>query len=188
MKKLLLISLLSLFFIGCGSYNYSSYYQVENVLAVTKSGDTIQVPLSEIKNNYKYNYYNNWQFYNGASWLYWNDLYIRYPWYNAFNREFFYPQYRYYLRNSNLRPQRTPIYRPRPNTPNRVNDRPKPGVTSPLPPRPPRTKAGTRPMISRPNNIPNTRVRTTPNVIQRNNTGRGSSGGNRSSSKGKPID
>ena len=43
-------------------------------------------------------------------------------------------------------------------------------------------------MISRPNNIPNTRVRTTPNVIQRNNTGRGSSGGSRSSSKGKPID
>ena len=159
MKKLLLISLLSLFFIGCGSYNYSSYYQIKDILAVTKSGDTIQVPLSEIKNNYKYNYYNNWQFYNGASWLYWNDLYIRYPWYNAFNREFFYPQYRYYLRNSNLRP-----------------------------PRPPRTKAGTRPMISRPNNGSNTRVRTTPNVIQRNNTGRSSSGGSRSSSKGKPID
>ena len=34
----------------------------------------------------------------------------------------------------------------------------------------------------------NTRVRTTPNVIQRNNAGRGSSGGSRSSSKGKPID
>ena len=55
-------------------------------------------------------------------------------------------------------------------------------------PKPPRTKEGFRPTITRPNNSPNTRVRTTPNVIQRNNTTRGSSGGSRSSSKGKPID
>ena len=175
MKKLTLIVLLSLLFVGCFPYKYSSYYQVENVLAVTKSGDTIQVPLSEIKNNYKYNYYNNWQFYNGASWLYWNDLYIRYPWYNAFNREFFYPQYRYYLRNSNLRPQRTPIYRPRPNTPNRVESATPRGSNSNSPrvqSNSPRTKAGTRPTITRPNAGPNPRVRTTPNVQTRPSTTR----------------
>jgi len=149
----------ALLFVSCMSY-YPASYQVESVLAVTKAGDTIQVPLSEIKNNYKYNYYNNWQFYNGASWLYWNDLYIRYPWYSAFNREFFYPQYRYYLRNSNLRPQRTPIYRPRPNTPNRVESATPRGSNSNSPRVQPNRVRNNAPAINRP-------PRTTPNVQPR---------------------
>ena len=176
MKKLLLISLLSLFFIGCGSYNYSSYYQIKDILAVTQDGDTIAVPIREFERqkyeNYtRFNYNNTW---------YWNNWRYDYPW-----------RYNYWYTNpGQYVPQViiTPSKKRNVTRLPRVNDRPKPGVTSPLPPRPPRTKAGTRPMISRPNNIPNTRVRTTPNVIQRNNTTRGSSGGSRSSGKGKPID
>jgi hypothetical protein len=69
MKKFLFI-ILVLLVASCGSYTITSYHDpIKNVLAVTKSGDTVQVSLRELEsqkyNNYtRYYLYNDWRLNN----------------------------------------------------------------------------------------------------------------------------
>lgn len=151
MKKLLLIASL-LLFVGCGFNNYASYYQVKDVLAITQEGDTIAVPIREFERQ-KYDTYTRFNY--NDTW-YWNNWRYDYPW-----------RYNYWYTNPNYYTPQVII------TPNkkrnvtripRINDKPKPGIITPLPPRPPRTKSGNRPIISRSNIGSNPRIRTTPNV------------------------
>lgn len=60
---------------SCGSFKYYSNPDITHVLAITELGDTIQVPISQLKRDvqytYGYSYYNNWRFYyNGWHWGY----------------------------------------------------------------------------------------------------------------------
>src|SRR6056300_185487 len=81
MRKLCLLALIFVSLTSCSTYQVARY-EVENILAVTKAGDTIQVPISEFRRQYNYDTYSNWQFYYGNSWWYWNDWRYRYPNYN----------------------------------------------------------------------------------------------------------
>src|SRR6056300_262532 len=102
MKKLCILALFFVSLSSCSTYTIARY-EVENILAVTKDGDTVQVPLSHIRNNYGYNYYNDWQFYYGTNWYSWNHLNFRYPYYSGFYRNF-----RYY--SNPIYYYRSPIY------------------------------------------------------------------------------
>ena len=149
--KYIIILLFAFFFISCGTYTMSSYYgdEVENVLAITKSGDTIQVPIHEFDRRKNYDYYTRFQW--NENW-YWNNWFnTRYHWngyyYNRplfVNRNYYTPSYRI--------PNR-PSYKPTSPTRVRVN-----------------TPRGSN------NVVPNNRSRTTPNVIRNtpsNSPGRG---------------
>ena len=74
---LILCSLLS----SCKIYTYPPQPEISHVLAVTKQGDTINVPIDQFKKNISPDYYNGYQFYWNNSWLYYNDWY-----YNHFYR------------------------------------------------------------------------------------------------------
>ena len=154
-----LIVLLALSIMSCGSFTHTSY-RVESVLAVTSKGDTIQMPLSQIRRQYDYNTYSNWQFYYGNNWWLWNNWPYRYstPYYN-WNR------FTYVPRRPATRPQAQPQRRPQ-----RARVATPRGSRPNYTPRPPqRTQRNTTP----------TRTRTTPNVQTRTNVGRSSSGGRR---------
>ena len=158
--------LFALLFISCISY-YPSSYKVESVLAVTSKGDTIQMPLSQLRREYNYDTFNNWQFYYGNNWWLWNDWRYRYPsynlwynnWYNPYSGTFRYynqPKTRYIPRHEvpQTRPQRPKVATPR-------------GSRSEYTPRTPqRIQRNTTP----------TRTQTTPNVQTRTNVGRSSNG------------
>ena len=155
---------------SCVSY-YPSSYRAESVLAVTKAGDTVQVPISQLQKQYNYNTYSDWQFYYGNNnWYLWSDWRLRYPtyslwyydWYRPYGRTFRYynqPKTRYIPRREvpQTRPQRPRVATPRGS---RSNYRPQ---------TPQRTQRNTTP----------TRTKTTPNVQTRTNVGRGSTGGRR---------
>ena len=154
------IILLSFLTIGCGSYTHTSYRpKIKSLLAITETGDTVSVSMREFEsqkyNTYtRFNYNNNWYWNN---WRYDNDWRWRY---------WMYPQSNIY-NNSGI------IYTP-------IISVVKP---QPTPPKRPRIK-NERVRVNTPrgsNNQPS-RTRTTPNVIQRSNGGRSSSGGSRSSS------
>lgn len=76
MKKILLL-LGILFMFSCGSLSYPP--PITHILAVNSIGDTIQVPIEQIRYNINYstgyNYYNDWRFYYGNNW-YWGYQYI----------------------------------------------------------------------------------------------------------------
>ena len=139
---------------SCVSY-YPSSYRVESVLAVTSKGDTIQMPLSQIRRQYDYDTYSNWQFYYENNWWRWNNWPYRYysPYYN-WNR------YTYVPRSNYTRPQVKPKTKPR-----------RPTVTTPR---------GSRPNYTPPptnsNRYSPERTQTTPNVQIRTNVGRSSNG------------
>ena len=170
MKKLLLLVLVSLT-IGCSSYTHTPYRpKIKSLLAITETGDTVSVSMREFESQKydtytRFNYNNNWYWNN---WRYdfnwgWNQW-----WYNQPNR---------YWWSNDLR-----------------DTNPSRGYSTPSRPKvKPKTIPRTRPEAPRPklerirvntprgsNNIPS-RTRTTPNVIQRSNGGRSSSGGSRSS-------
>ena len=150
-NNLTLILLLILTLTSCSSYQYNAN-RVESILAVTEAGDTIAVPyrkfLNERYTNYtRFHWNNNW---------YYNNWRYDYPW----RYSYWYTNPNYYIPQVIITPSKKRNVTRLP----RINDKPKPGITSPLPPRPPRAKDGNRPMISRPNIGSNPRVRTTPNV------------------------
>ena len=160
----------ALLFVSCVSY-YPTSYRAESVLAVTKTGDTIKLPISELRRQYNYNTYSDWQFYYGNnSWYNWNDWRIQYPSYNIWYNNRYTP-YRYQARpyiqpKTRVVPRReVPQTRTRVATPRGA--RSTPPQTRPTTPRP--QQRSTQP----------TRTQSTPNVIQRTNTGRGSVEGRR---------
>lgn len=148
MKKLLFILLVLLTVSSCKIYTYPQQ-EISHVLAVTKQGDTIQVPLRELQRDLTPDYYNGYQFYWNNSWLYYNDWYYNY----------FYRFQRPYI----------PFRQPRIKTPK--YQQPK---NYPLP-SPPRRTPQVQPNRGRSNNQVRIqprqnvqpRTRTTPNVIQR---------------------
>ena len=152
---------------SCGSFTHTSYH-VESVLAVTKAGDTIQVPISQLQKQYNSNTYSDWQFYYGNNlWYNWYDWRFRYPSYNLWYYDWYRPygrtlRYNVQPKTRNLsrsrvpqtKPQRSRVATPRGSKPNYT---------------PQRTQRNTTP----------TRTRTTSNVQTRVNVGRGSTGGRR---------
>ena len=104
-RKSLLLAFIFVSLVSCGTYMVPRY-EIESVLAVTKQGDTIQVPLSEFKRQYNNDTYNNWQFNYGNSWLYWNDWYLRYPSYYSW---YYYRPYSW----TSYRPRIEQEFRPR---------------------------------------------------------------------------
>jgi hypothetical protein len=81
----------ALLFVSCVSY-YPTSYRAESVLAVTKAGDTIKLPISELRRQYNYNTYSDWQFYYGNnSWYLWSDWRLRYPSYNIWYNDWYRP-------------------------------------------------------------------------------------------------
>ena len=77
MKKFLFI-ILVLLVASCGSFTLTSYHgPVKNVLAVTKSGDTVQVSLRELESQ-KYNNYTRYYLYNDWRLNSWNYPYRYY--------------------------------------------------------------------------------------------------------------
>ena len=73
MKNLLLLLLAGVLLTSCVSYNRINGERVTHVLAITQSGDTIQVPMNELRRNVQPDYYNNWELYGGNNW-YWGNV------------------------------------------------------------------------------------------------------------------
>jgi hypothetical protein len=147
MKKLVLLVLVSLT-IGCSSYTHTSYRpKIKSLLAITETGDTVSVSMREFESQ-KYNTYTRFNYNN--SW-YWNNWRWNYWMYSQPNR---------YDNGGIIYTPIRPVVKPQPTPPKR-----------------PRIK-NERVRVNTPrgsNNIPS-RTRTTPNVIQRRNGGRSSSG------------
>jgi hypothetical protein len=160
--------LIILLIYSCGSFQYTPY-RVENILAVTSEGDTIQMPISDLKRYYNFNTFADWQFYYGNNnWYYWSDWRLRYPTYNMW----YYDWYRPYWYQ--IRPRVQPKTRnvPRYNVPQNRSTQPERSRVA--------TPRGSRSNYVQPrqpqrSSTPS-RVQTTPNVIQRNNVGRSSTG------------
>ena len=90
MKKFLFF-ILVLLVASCGSFTLTSYHDpIKNVLAVTKSGDTVQVPLRELESQ-KYNSYTRYYLHNDWRLNSWN-----YPY-----RGYYKKSYNIYKDNSN---------------------------------------------------------------------------------------
>ena len=174
--RYLLILFSVLLLSSCGVYQIQTTKRPEitHVLAITSVGDTIQVPINDIRRQIDVNpgTYSNWRFYWDNSWYYgsgWYSMYDPY-WYNRYNI------YRYnpYRVNPRIRvPQRVEIpqrYKPVPNRPNRVESATPRGSNTPqIQPNRGRSNQQPRtPQYNRP-----TRTQTTPNVQQRTNVGRG---------------
>jgi len=155
---------------SCGTYYLQKSPkkpEIKSLLAVTSEGDTIQVSTDDVLKQIKYNSgtYSNWQFYWDNSW-YWGS-----GWYNLYDP---YWRWRIYrnnpLYNYNWQPRvpRTqtpklpPRYRPKRNTPQRVEMNGRRGSTPNVQPNRGRSNQQRTPQYNRP-----TRSRTTPNVIQR---------------------
>lgn len=154
---------------SCGSFQYTPY-RVENILAVTSKGDTIQMPISHLKRYYNFNTFADWQFYYGNNnWYYWSDWRLRYPTYNMWYYDWYRP-YWYQIRprvqpkTRNVSRHEIPQNRPRQTERSRVI-----------------TPRGSRSNYNQPRqplrNSTSTRTQRTPNVIPRNNIGRSSTGG-----------
>ena len=179
MKKYKILIVLSLFIIGCGSYQHSSYRpKIKSLLAITETGDTVSVSMREFErqkyDNYtRFNYNNSW---------YWNNWRYDFDW--RWQQRFFaYPnQYWWYNNLRYTNPSRGYSVPSRPKT--KPRPRPRPKVDQPrLQPRPryrPNENRArirdTRPTINPSNSPSRTPSRSTP-TIQRTNVGRrGSSG------------
>ena len=169
---LILLTIITL--TSCGTYQLQSVRkqpEIKSVLAVTSEGDTIQVSTDYLTREFRNNspQYNNWRFYWDNSW-YWGN-----GWYNLYDPYWRLRVYRYnpYRVNPRIRvPQRVEVpqrYRPRPNTPNRVESATPRGSNTPrVQPNRGRSNQPTRtPSYNRP-----TRTQTTPNVQTRTNAGR----------------
>ena len=150
MKKLLLLVLVSLT-IGCSSYTHTSYRpKIKSLLAITETGDTVSVSMREFESQ-KYNTYTRFNYNNNWYWNNWrydNDWRWRY---------WMYPQSNIYNNSGIIYTPIRSVVKPQPKRPRIKNERVR--VNTPR---------GS-------NNTPS-RTRTTPNVIQRNNRGRSSSG------------
>ena len=92
MRKLCILALFFVSLSSCSTYQVARY-EVTNVLAVTKSGDTIQVPLSELKRQYNYDTFSNYRFNYGGNWYLWSDWRFRYPTFNYWYYDWYRPYY-----------------------------------------------------------------------------------------------
>lgn len=152
-------------FTSCISY-YPSSYHAESILAVTSKGDTIQVPIDNLRKQYNFNTYSDWQFYYGNNnWYLWSDWRLRYPtyslWYNDWYRPYWYRQRPYIQPKTRVVPRRE-VPQTRPNQPQRSRV-----IT-------PRGSRNTTPQ----RNITPPTIKSSPKTQTRTNVGRGRNGGN----------
>ena len=131
MRKLLLL-VLTVLTIGCGSYQYTSYSPtIKSLLAITETGDTVSVSIREFERQKydtytRFNYNDSWYWNN---WRYSNNLRgFEYP--NGFWNNYGFNSYNWNNYRPSVRPKVQPKNRPRP----RVNV-PRPRVIPNNPPR-----------------------------------------------------
>ena len=128
MKKSWILTLILLSLYGCGSYTLQTKnrgYDIQSILAVTKTGDTIQVP-------YNSNYFNQQTNYGNTSWNFspnWNNRNNNY-YRNNWDYGLFYPGYNWNFHrpiyySTPIRPRVQPKTKPRPriNVPRPRNPR-----------------------------------------------------------------
>jgi len=168
----------ALLFVSCISY-YPASYRAESILAVTKAGDTIQLPISELRRQYNFNTYSDWQFYYGNnSWYYWSDWRLRYPsysiWYNDWYRPYWYQSRPYVQPQTRYIPRRE-VPQTRPNQPQRSRVTTPRGSNSTYVPRHTPNRPDP-PIVKQSQPTPPPRTQTTPNVQTRTNVGRESTG------------
>ena len=120
---------------SCNTQRNLKSNNVTHVLSINEKGDTIQVPMSELRrefrNEYQPNQYNNWQFYWGSNW-YWGNVW--YPYYfipHQYSYRYHYWDNWYWRRNPVI------INQPRQSTPLRPIQPPR-GYTPRVTPTTPR--------------------------------------------------
>jgi len=166
LSRILLI-LIILLTVGCGSYTHTSYRpKIKSLLAITEEGDTVSVSMREFERQKydtytRFNYNNNW---------YWNNWRYDFNW--GWQPWWFAQPNRYWWGN-NLRytnPSRGYRAPSRPKIQPKVQPRPRqPGLQ-------PRPRVNPRSNQSTPRGYNQPRTRTTPNVQTRTNVGRRSNG------------
>ena len=137
MRKLLLL-VLTVLTIGCGSYQYTSYRPtIKSLLAITETGDTVSVSIREFERQkydtytrFNYNdswYWNNWRYSNNLrGFEYPNGFWNNYG-FNSYNWNNYRPSVRPKVQPKNRPRPRVNVPRPRvPLTPNRPRLAPKP--------------------------------------------------------------
>lgn len=94
---------------SCGSYRIQQRGpEITHVLALTKEGDTLKVPIEEFQRKLTPDYYDGYRFYWNNSWWLYNDWYWNY-WYQ--NPQWFYPRTQIVVPRNRTRVQ-TPRYTP----------------------------------------------------------------------------
>jgi hypothetical protein len=93
MKKLALFIIL-LLVVSCGSYKIQTRQpQISHIIALTKEGDTINVPVEALQRDLTPDYYDGYRFYWNNSWWLYNDWYWNYYYPNP---RLFIPRYQVY--------------------------------------------------------------------------------------------
>ena len=135
MRKLLLL-VLTVLTIGCGSYQYTSYRPtIKSLLAITETGDTVSVSIREFERQKydtytRFNYNDSWYWNN---WRYSNNLRgFEYP--NGFWNNYGFNSYNWNNYRPSIRPKVKPKNRPRVKPPKRRTTR-QPRVIPNNPPR-----------------------------------------------------
>jgi len=135
MRKLLLL-VLTVLTIGCGSYQYTSYRPtIKSLLAITETGDTVSVSIREFERQKydtytRFNYNNSWYWNN---WRYSNNLRgFEYP--NGFWNNYGFNSYNWNNYRPSIRPKVKSKNRPRVKPPKRRTTR-QPRVIPNNPPR-----------------------------------------------------
>lgn len=164
--RYILIILTTLLLTSCGSYRIQQRGpEITHVLALTKEGDTLKVPIQDLQRDLTPDYYSGYRFYWNNSWWMYNDWYWNY-WYQ--NPRWFYPRYQIRIPRNRVRVQ-TPRYTPQRNQSVIRGNR-----SSNLRAQPNRGRSNQQkrtPQYNRP-----TRTQSTPNVIQRPTRTRSGSG------------
>jgi hypothetical protein len=122
--KNLLILLSVVLLSSCSSYTRIQGERVTHVLAITENGDTIQVPMNQLRREVQPDYYNNWQFYWGNNWYWGNVWYPHYfsPYRYRYWDDWYWRNPRVYTpvpprRESNIRREQISPRRVTPSTP-----------------------------------------------------------------------
>lgn len=128
---------------SCGSYKVQQRGpEITHILAITKEGDTLKVPVEDLQRKLTPDYYDGYRFYWNNSWWMYNDWYWNY-WYQ--NPRWFYPRYQIRIPQNRVRVQ-TPRY-----TPNRVVVPQRRGTTPQIQPNRGRSNTQQRTQVRQPN-------------------------------------
>jgi hypothetical protein len=135
MKKLILTLMVGILLTSCNTQRNLKSNEVTHILAINERGDTVQVPMSELRrefrNEYQPNQYNNWQFYWGSNW-YWGNVW--YPYYfipHQYSYRYHYWDNWYWRRNPVIINQPRRVQPPRPAQPPRQVQTPRREVAPP---------------------------------------------------------
>lgn len=125
--RVILVLILGMLLMSCNSHRKTGRERITYVLAVNQMGDTIKVPLRELRRNMYPQHYSRWQFYWGDSWYWGNVWYPQYfvPYYYRYWNGLYWSRYPVMTNPSfQFQPQRQVIpqrTRIRTNTPRGAN-------------------------------------------------------------------